>query len=187
MPMKAFRSQPAQRGVQQGINSDKFGCNLSNILNLHLEFKRSITSGIRLCARISRNPGFIGFYEARFPELSTGLPFNKRVVINVDGLLKTIYAAGKGKMGKGARHLATTLIRAKLGEQGAGRVDGVASRLGTVPASATRQDVERIRFQYWEDVFNRTNLGGVNDGIGNANFGRPTGPRIITMGLQPSF
>ncbi|MBI5085458.1 MAG: TonB-dependent receptor [Acidobacteria bacterium] len=41
------------------------------------------------------------------------------------------------------------------------------------------------------NVFNRTNFGGVVGTIGNANFGRPTGPqngaRIITMGLRLEF
>jgi hypothetical protein len=41
------------------------------------------------------------------------------------------------------------------------------------------------------NLFNRTNFGGVIGTIGNANFGRPTGPqvgaRIITMGLRLDF
>ena len=41
------------------------------------------------------------------------------------------------------------------------------------------------------NMFNRTNFGGVVGTIGNANFGRPTGPqngaRLITMGLRLSF
>jgi len=41
------------------------------------------------------------------------------------------------------------------------------------------------------NIFNRTNFGGVNGTVGNANFGRPTapqnGPRIITMGLRLEF
>ncbi|MFO0364773.1 MAG: TonB-dependent receptor domain-containing protein [Acidobacteriota bacterium] len=41
------------------------------------------------------------------------------------------------------------------------------------------------------NIFNRTNFGGVNGTIGNANFGRPTGPqngaRLITMGLRLEF
>jgi hypothetical protein len=40
-----------------------------------------------------------------------------RVVINVDGLCRTIYGAGKGKAEKDNRHVANTLIRAKLGNQ----------------------------------------------------------------------
>ncbi len=41
------------------------------------------------------------------------------------------------------------------------------------------------------NLFNRTNFGGVVGAIGNANFGRPTGPqngpRLITMGLRLEF
>ncbi len=41
------------------------------------------------------------------------------------------------------------------------------------------------------NIFNRTSFGGVVGTIGNANFGRPTGPqngpRIITMGLRLEF
>ena len=41
------------------------------------------------------------------------------------------------------------------------------------------------------NLFNRTNFGGVNGTVGNANFGRPSGPqngaRIITMGLRLEF
>ncbi|MBM3725898.1 MAG: TonB-dependent receptor [Acidobacteria bacterium] len=41
------------------------------------------------------------------------------------------------------------------------------------------------------NLFNRTNFGGVVGTIGNANFGRPTGPqngaRLITMGLRLEF
>lgn len=41
------------------------------------------------------------------------------------------------------------------------------------------------------NAFNRTSFGGVNGVIGNANFGRPTGPqvgaRLITMGLRLEF
>ncbi len=41
------------------------------------------------------------------------------------------------------------------------------------------------------NLFNRTNFGGVNGTVGNANFGRPTGaqlgPRVITMGLRLWF
>lgn len=41
------------------------------------------------------------------------------------------------------------------------------------------------------NAFNRTNFGGVVGTIGNANFGRPTGPqlgpRLITMGLRLDF
>ncbi len=41
------------------------------------------------------------------------------------------------------------------------------------------------------NMFNRTNFGGVNGTVGNANFGRPTGPqngaRLITMGLRLEF
>ncbi|HWQ52952.1 MAG TPA: TonB-dependent receptor [Bryobacteraceae bacterium] len=41
------------------------------------------------------------------------------------------------------------------------------------------------------NLFNRTNFGGVNGTVGNANFGRPTGaqlnPRAITMGLRLWF
>ena len=41
------------------------------------------------------------------------------------------------------------------------------------------------------NLFNRTNFGGVVGTIGNANFGRPTGPQIgaraITMGLRLDF
>jgi hypothetical protein len=50
---------------------------------------------------------------------------------------------------------------------------------------------ESMRFQYRVDAFNafnRTDFGGVNGTIGNANFGRPSGiqdgPRAITMGLR---
>jgi hypothetical protein len=51
-----------------------------------------------------------------------------------------------------------------------------------------------IRVQYRADAFNalnRTNFGGVNGTVGNANFGRPSGvqygPRAITMGLRLEF
>jgi hypothetical protein len=41
------------------------------------------------------------------------------------------------------------------------------------------------------NLFNRTNFGGVVGTVGNANFGRPTGPqngpRLITMGLRLDF
>jgi hypothetical protein len=41
------------------------------------------------------------------------------------------------------------------------------------------------------NAFNRTNFGGINAVIGNANYGRPTGPqvgaRLITMGLTLEF
>ncbi|MDZ4797350.1 MAG: TonB-dependent receptor [Bryobacteraceae bacterium] len=41
------------------------------------------------------------------------------------------------------------------------------------------------------NMFNRTNFGGVVGTVGNANFGRPTGPqngaRLITMGLRLEF
>lgn len=41
------------------------------------------------------------------------------------------------------------------------------------------------------NAFNRQNFGGVNGVVGNANFGRPTGPqtgaRIITMGVRATF
>lgn len=41
------------------------------------------------------------------------------------------------------------------------------------------------------NVFNRTNFGGIVGTLGNANFGRPSGPqvgaRIITMGLRLEF
>ena len=41
------------------------------------------------------------------------------------------------------------------------------------------------------NIFNRTSFGGVNGTVGNANFGRPTGPqngaRLITMGLRLEF
>ena len=41
------------------------------------------------------------------------------------------------------------------------------------------------------NMFNRTSFGGVNGTIGNAAFGRPTGPqngaRLITMGLRLEF
>ena len=41
------------------------------------------------------------------------------------------------------------------------------------------------------NIFNRTNFGGVVGTVGNANFGRPTGPqvgaRLITMGLRLDF
>jgi hypothetical protein len=41
------------------------------------------------------------------------------------------------------------------------------------------------------NLFNRTNFGGVVGTVGNANFGRPTGPqngaRLITMGLRLEF
>ena len=64
--------------------------------------------------------------------------------------------------------------------------------------------VKRTNFRYMEErgvmltyradiynVFNRTAFGGVNGTIGNANFGRPTGPqigaRVITMGLRLNF
>ncbi len=41
------------------------------------------------------------------------------------------------------------------------------------------------------NLFNRTRFGGVNGVVGNANFGRPTGPQVgaraITMGLRLEF
>jgi hypothetical protein len=41
------------------------------------------------------------------------------------------------------------------------------------------------------NIFNRTNFGGVNGTVGNANFGRPSAPqnsaRLITMGLRLEF
>lgn len=41
------------------------------------------------------------------------------------------------------------------------------------------------------NAFNRTNFGGINGSIGNANFGLPSGPmtgaRLITMGLRLDF
>ncbi len=41
------------------------------------------------------------------------------------------------------------------------------------------------------NLFNRTSFGGVNGVVGNANFGRPSGPqqgpRLITMGLRLDF
>ena len=41
------------------------------------------------------------------------------------------------------------------------------------------------------NLFNRTRFGGVNGTVGNANFGRPTGPQVgaraITMGLRIEF
>ena len=53
---------------------------------------------------------------------------------------------------------------------------------------------ESIRLQYRADAFNafnRTDFGGVNGTVGNANFGRPSGvqllPRAITMGLRLEF
>lgn len=64
--------------------------------------------------------------------------------------------------------------------------------------------MKRLRFPLWGDravdlvyradafnVFNRTNFGGIVGTIGNANFGRPTGPqtgaRLITMGIRLDF
>ena len=51
-----------------------------------------------------------------------------------------------------------------------------------------------VVLQYRADafnLFNRTRFGGVNGTVGNANFGRPTGPQVgaraITMGLRLSF
>ena len=53
---------------------------------------------------------------------------------------------------------------------------------------------ESVRVTYRADafnIFNRTDFGGINGTIGNANFGRPTGiqvvPRAITMGLRAEF
>lgn len=53
---------------------------------------------------------------------------------------------------------------------------------------------ESVRFTYRADFFNpfnRTDFGGINGTVGNANFGRPTGaqlgPRNITMGLRAEF
>ena len=41
------------------------------------------------------------------------------------------------------------------------------------------------------NLFNRTSFGGIVGTVGNANFGRPTGPqvgaRLITMGLRLDF
>jgi hypothetical protein len=63
--------------------------------------------------------------------------------------------------------------------------------------------VKRMKFPVYErsvdlvyrvdafNLFNRTNFGGVVGAVGNANFGRPTGPqngpRLITMGLRLDF
>ena len=55
---------------------------------------------------------------------------------------------------------------------------------------------ERIRWNLtWRadafNLFNRTRFGGVNGTVGNAAFGRPTGPQVgaraITMGLRIEF
>ena len=53
---------------------------------------------------------------------------------------------------------------------------------------------ESFKFQYRMDafnIFNRTDFGGINGTVGNANFGRPTGiqagPRSITCGLRLEF
>ena len=55
-------------------------------------------------------------------------------------------------------------------------------------------DKNPIVLTYRADAFNllnRTVFGGIVGTVGNANFGRPTGPqngaRIITMGLRLSF
>ena len=55
-------------------------------------------------------------------------------------------------------------------------------------------DKNPIVLTYRADAFNllnRTNFGGVVGTVGNANFGRPTGPqngaRLITMGLRLEF
>jgi len=56
-----------------------------------------------------------------------------------------------------------------------------------------RGDGSRVRLQFRADasnLFNRTNFG-VNGTVGNANFGRASGPqdgpRLITMGLRLNF
>ena len=55
-------------------------------------------------------------------------------------------------------------------------------------------DRNPVVLTYRADAFNllnRTVFGGIVGTVGNANFGRPTGPqngaRIITMGLRLSF
>ncbi|MEN6601880.1 MAG: hypothetical protein ABFD86_05640, partial [Bryobacteraceae bacterium] len=53
---------------------------------------------------------------------------------------------------------------------------------------------ESVKLTYRADafnIFNRTDFGGINGTVGNANFGRPTGiqvgPRAITMGIRAEF
>jgi hypothetical protein len=53
---------------------------------------------------------------------------------------------------------------------------------------------ESVRFRYRADfinLFNRSDLGGINATVGDPYFGRPTapmdGPRIISMGLRLDF
>ncbi len=53
---------------------------------------------------------------------------------------------------------------------------------------------ESVKLTYRADafnIFNRTDFGGINGTVGNANFGRPSGaqigPRAITMGLRAEF
>ena len=57
-----------------------------------------------------------------------------------------------------------------------------------------KNDKNPVELLYRADafnLFNRTRFGGINGTVGNANFGRPTGPQVgaraITMGLRLNF
>ena len=66
---------------------------------------------------------------------------------------------------------------------------GLAKR--TILFKNDRNPVELLYRADAFNLFNRTRFGGVNGVIGNAAFGRPTGPQVgaraITMGLRLSF
>ena len=66
---------------------------------------------------------------------------------------------------------------------------GVSKR--TVLFKNDRNPVELLYRADAFNLFNRTRFGGVNGIVGNANFGRPTGPQVgaraITMGLRLNF
>jgi len=66
---------------------------------------------------------------------------------------------------------------------------GIAKR--TILFNNERNPVELLYRADAFNLFNRTSFGGVNGTVGNANFGRPTGPQVgaraITMGLRLNF
>ncbi len=66
---------------------------------------------------------------------------------------------------------------------------GIAKR--TILFKNDRNPVELLYRADAFNLFNRTRFGGVNGVVGNANFGRATGPQVgaraITMGLRLSF
>lgn len=66
---------------------------------------------------------------------------------------------------------------------------GIAKR--TIIFNNEKNPVELLYRADAFNLFNRTRFGGVNGTVGNANFGRPTGPQVgaraITMGLRLNF